>query len=77
MVTAWPAMVTVPTRDAAPVLAGICSVTLPLPAPNAPLVMLIQVAAPVAVQPHPVGAVTVTVTDPPGIPNAWLSGATV
>jgi hypothetical protein len=48
-----------------------------LPVPALPAVTVIQLAWLVAVHAHPVAAVTVTVPDPPEVPNVDVSGATV
>lgn len=58
-VNVWPAIVSVPIR-AGPVFAATLKVTLPLPVPVAPDVMVIQDALLAAVQPQPAPAVTAT-----------------
>jgi len=58
-------MVSVPWREAAPVLAATDQATVPLPEPAAPEVMVIQDAFETAVQPQPAAAVTLTVFGPP------------
>jgi hypothetical protein len=63
-----PAIVSVAVR-AAPVLAAIVKVTVPLPLPDAPAVIAANVALLVAVQVQPVPAVTATVALPPAAPN--------
>jgi hypothetical protein len=64
-VTVWPAIVTVPVRDVVAVLPATESDTVPLPAPDAPEVTVIQDALLDAVQLQPVVPVTVTVKGPP------------
>ena len=64
-VTVLPAIVTVPERDAVAVLPATESDTVPLPAPDAPEVTVIQDALLDAVQLQPVVPVTVTVNGPP------------
>jgi hypothetical protein len=64
-VTVLPAIVTVPVRDDVAVLAATDSDTMPLPAPDAPAVTVIQEALLDAVQLQPVVPVTVTVNGPP------------
>ena len=59
-VNVLPAMVNVPVRADVPVLAATVYVTLPLPLPEAPEVMVSQLASLVAVQAH----VDVTLTLP-------------
>ena len=63
-VTAWPATVSVPTRCDVDVLAVALKVTVPLPLPLAPPLMVSHAALLVAVQVHPVAAVTAVVDDP-------------
>jgi hypothetical protein len=57
-VNVLPAMVSVPVRDAVDVLAAVEKLTVPLPAPVAPAVTVIQLSLLTAVQLQPVGAVT-------------------
>jgi hypothetical protein len=64
-VTGWPATVSVPTRWAVEVLAVALKVTVPLPFPLAPPLMVSQAALLVAVQAQPLAAVTAVVADPP------------
>ena len=64
-VTVLPAIVTRPVRDEVAVLAATDSDTVPLPAPDAPAVTVIQDAPLDAVQLQPVVRVTVTVNGPP------------
>ena len=64
-VTACPAIVTVPVRDVVAVLPATESDTVPLPAPDAPEVTVIQDALLDAVQLQPVVPVTVAVNGPP------------
>jgi len=60
-VNVWPAIVSVPVRDNAEVLAPTLYVTVPLPAPLAPAVTDSHPVFVVAVQLQPALAVTVTV----------------
>ena len=55
---------------AAPAFALTVNATVPLPLPELPLEIAIQVAFDVAVHEQPPSAVTVTVPDPPGSANA-------
>jgi hypothetical protein len=64
-VTVWPAIVTVPVRDAVAVLPATESDTVPLPAPDAPAVTVIQDALLLAVHVQPVCAVIATVDEAP------------
>jgi hypothetical protein len=67
-VNVCPAMVSVPVR-AAPVLAAMAKLTVPLPVPLAPDVIVIHAALLAAVQAHPVVVETATgVPAPPAIP---------
>ena len=67
----------VPVR-AGPVLAETVNATVPLPVPLAPLVIVIQGVAVVAVHPQPDGPVTVTdVAAPPAAGSDWLVGLIV
>ncbi len=75
-VTVCPAIVTVPERDAVPVLAAMVSVTLPLPEPLAGPTA-IQPAPDVAVHAQPVPAVTATLAVPAAEPCDTVVGATV
>ena len=63
--TGWPATVTVAVRDEDEVLAANVKPTVPFPDPDAPEVMVIQEALPVAVHVHPSGAVTLTLPESP------------
>jgi hypothetical protein len=58
-----PAMVTVPVREAVDALAATLYPTTPPPVPLAPLVIVIHAALLVAVQLHPLAAVTATLPD--------------
>jgi len=49
--------------------------TVPSPVPVLPESMVIQAALLAAVQPHPLGSVTLTVSVPPASPKDWLVGA--
>ena len=68
MVKVVTATVIVPLR-AAPPFAATENVTVPLPLPEAPCVMLTKLALLVAVHVHPVPAVTGTDPEPPSAPN--------
>ena len=70
-VTVWPATVNVALRDEAAAFAVAVTLTLPSPDPLAPLVTVNHAALLVAVQVHPVGAVTFTEPLPP--PATMLS----
>ena len=63
-VTGWPATVSVPTRCDVEVFAVALKVTVPLPLPLAPLLMVSHPALLVAVHVQPVAAVTLVVDDP-------------
>jgi hypothetical protein len=67
-----PAIVIVPVR-AAPVFATTLNDTDPLPAPDAPLVTVIQLLLLTAVQLHQSAAVTVVVPGPPAAVKVWLA----
>jgi len=70
-------MVSVPER-AAPVLAATVKPTVPLPAPDAPLVTVSHPAFALAVHVQvPAEAVTATDAAPPASPTFWLAGAIV
>ena len=71
-----PAIVSVPVR-APPVLASTVYLTVPLPVPLLPLVMVIQFAPVVAVHGQPDGVVTVTSPLPPSFGNDSLVGEMV
>ena len=63
-VTVWPATVRVPVRSLVALLAVALNVTVPLPDPLEPPLILSQPVLLVAVQPHPPAAVTVVVEEP-------------
>ena len=63
-VTVWPATVRLPVRSLVALLAVALNVTVPLPDPLEPPLILSQPALLVAVQPHPPAAVTVVVEEP-------------
>jgi len=65
MVTVWPATVSVPVRWAVEVLVVALKVTVPLPDPLAPPLIVSQAALLVAVHVQPVTAVTPVVDEPP------------
>ena len=64
-VKVWPAIVTVPFRELLVLLAATLICTVPLPDPEPPDVTVIHDALLVAVQLHPLVAVTATLADPP------------
>ena len=76
-VNVWPAMVNVPVRELEPVLAATEKVTVPLPVPLAPDVIVIQVALLVAVQGQPLLAATLELPLPPPEGNEALAGEIV
>jgi hypothetical protein len=76
-VTAWPATVNVPTRCAVAVFAVASKVTVPLPFPVAPPLMVSQAASLVAVQAHPVVAATAAVDEPAAAGSVTFVGATL
>jgi hypothetical protein len=63
--SAFPAMVNEPLREDVPLLAVTEYVTVPFPDPLAPDVIEAQLRLSVAVQAHPLPAVTATVAEPP------------
>jgi hypothetical protein len=69
-----PAIVSVPVRIDATVLAATLNPTVPLPDPVAPLVTVIQAALLAAVHAQPVGIVTVLLPVPAAAVNDWLVG---
>jgi hypothetical protein len=71
-VNTWPAIVTVPVRDAVPAFAATRTDTLPLPLPEAPAVTVIHATLLSADQVHAVLAVTPTENVPPPEPADWL-----
>ena len=71
-VNVLPATVNVAVRVAVVVFAAALNATGPVPLPLAPEVTVSHAALLVAVQPHPVGAVTVTEPAPPAAVSAWL-----
>ena len=74
-VNVWPAITIVPVR-AAPVFASTLNPTVPLPAPEAPLVTSSHGAFDTAVQPHAAAdATTETVPDVAVSPTFWAVGA--
>jgi hypothetical protein len=70
----WPAIVSVPVR-ASPLFAAIVNATVPLPLPDAPLVIEIHEAFDAAVHAQPLPAVTATEPLPPLASTDWLLGA--
>jgi uncharacterized membrane protein len=73
MLKVCPATVMVPVR-AGPVLAATEKLTVPLPVPVAPAVMVIQASLLVAVQAQPAAAVTLVEPAPPAAAMVWLAG---
>jgi hypothetical protein len=73
MLKVCPATVIVPVR-AGPVLAATEKLTVPLPVPVAPAVMVIQASLLVAVQAQPAAAVTLVEPAPPAAAMVWLAG---
>lgn len=71
-VNAIPAIVTVPVRVAVPVFAATVKVTLPVPLPEVPAMMVIHVAPALAVHAQPGPAVTVLPPSPPSLAKVWL-----
>jgi hypothetical protein len=78
IVTVSPATDTVPLRGAPEALAATEKFTMPLPEPDAPLVMTTKAELLTAVQVHPGSVETLMVPDPPAEPNdAGLGAPTV
>ena len=75
MVKVWPVTVMVPVRWLVSVLAATVKLTVSLPVPLTPDVMMIQGALLVAIHVQPPCAVTVTLPVPPLLVTAWLAGA--
>jgi hypothetical protein len=73
-VKVWPAIVTVPIRLVVAVFAVTPRATVPFPLPPAPAVIMTHEAPLVAVQPHPVAAVTATAVPPALSPIEKLVG---
>ena len=75
----WPPIVTVAVRELLNVFADALKPTEPFPLPDAPDVMVSQLALLVAVQVQPVPAVTLTLLDPPAAaaPHADVDSAYV
>ncbi len=63
--TVFPATFSVPVREDVAVFAATRYETLPLPVPDEPLVIVIQLASLVAVHAHPFPVLTETVPLPP------------
>ena len=74
--TVWPATVNMPLRCDVEGLAVALNVTVPLPLPLAPPLMVSQVALLLAVHVHPVAAVTAVVDDPAAEVNVAEVGET-
>ena len=77
IVTACPPTVRVPVLDDVPVCAAIPKLTVPLPLPLAPLLIVIQVPERVAVHEQPAAAATVTLPVALDALNDRLVGETV
>jgi len=73
-VKVFPAMVSIPVRELAPVFCAAEYVTVPLPVMLPDDVMVIQPALLAAVHAHPVPAVTLTLPDPPEAGTDALTG---
>ena len=76
IVTAWPAIVSVPVRELVDVFAAALKATVPGPVPVPPLEIVSQVAPLVAVQPQPAAVVTVEEPGPPAAVTACVVGDT-
>ena len=72
----WPPTVSVPLRGVEDVFAVAAAVTLPVPLPLAPLLIVSQGTLEAAVQAQPVPAVTVALRLPPAAATDRLAGAT-
>jgi hypothetical protein len=72
-----PPIVSVPVRVVVVVLAATAYDTVPVPLPDAPALIVIHASLLVAVQAHPVAAVTVTVPDEPAATALADAGAIV
>lgn len=77
IVTVAPAMVIVPARSNAPVLAATSAVTVPLPVPDGPAEIAIHDAFDDAVHEQPVVVATAKLTEPPVDCTIVLVGVTV
>jgi hypothetical protein len=73
----WPAIVRLPVRDVVEVFGATVRLTLLVPVPVAPVLIVIHVAPLVAVQAQPSPAVTVTLEVPPAAPIERVDGDTV
>jgi hypothetical protein len=73
-VTVWPATVTVPVREAPPLLSATLNPAVPLPVTLLPDVSVIQLALLVAVHAHVLPVVALTVSVPAVAPKDWLVG---
>jgi hypothetical protein len=69
-----PVMVSVPVRELVLVFAATEKLTVPLPEPLLPEVMVIQLSLLVAVQAQLLGEVTFTLPLPPLLGKGWLVG---
>jgi hypothetical protein len=76
MVTAWAAMVKVPERAAPVALVATPTLTVPLPVPDVPEVIVIHGALLDAVHAHALAADTMNVKLPPAVGADWLVGTT-
>jgi len=76
-VTVWPATVTVPVREAPPLLSATLKPAVPLPVTLLPDVSVIQPALLAVVHAHVLLVVALTVSVPAVAPKDWLVGDTV
>jgi hypothetical protein len=77
IVKVCPAAVIVPVREAVVVFAATVKPAVPFPEPLAPELIVIQLAPLVAVQAHPVPAVTLRLPGPPAAAAASVVGVMV
>ena len=76
-VSVCPAIVRLPTRCPTAVFAATVTATVPLPLPDPPDVTVIHGVPLTAVHPHPVPAVTATVSDSPAAGELRIPGEMV
>jgi hypothetical protein len=76
-VNVWPAIVSVVDLALDDVFAAAVNATDPFPLPLLPLVIVTQESVLVAVQLHPLGAVTATDPESPVLATDWLAGEIV
>ena len=76
-VNVWPATVRVPVRATPVVFAAAEKLTRPFPVPDAPVVIVSQLALLVAVHAHPLAEVTVIEPEPPTEATVWLVALSV